>query len=77
MTRRAPKRGADRPPDMHHPAADWDQFGYKPSPNTPLLRCWCGAAWLDDDEGRHAHRVVFSHQPKPAEPSSPPKETSP
>ena len=34
---------------------------------TPLLRCRCGAAWLDDDEGRRAHDVVFGHQPETRE----------
>lgn len=30
-----------------------------------LLRCCkCGANYIDTDEGRHAHRVVFGHQPK-------------
>lgn len=47
----------------------------------PLLRCWCGAAWLDDDEGRRAHDVVFGHQPEtreaPArEPANPEGDTS-
>jgi hypothetical protein len=49
------------------PAADWAAREYQPGPAAPLLRCRCGAAWLDDDEGRHAHRVVFLHQPRARE----------
>lgn len=53
----------------HRPAqpADWAAAQYRPGQGVPLLRCQCGAAWLDDEEGRHAHRVVFSHQPRPCE----------
>jgi hypothetical protein len=54
------RRGAHQP-------ADWAALAYRPDPRTPLLRCRCGAAWLDDDEGRHAHRAVFGHQPSPRE----------
>jgi hypothetical protein len=58
----------------HRPAApaDWDRP--QPAEGTPLLRCRCGAVWTDDDDGRHAHRVVFSHQPRPREPARPPQE---
>jgi hypothetical protein len=43
----------------------------------PLLRCHCGAAWLDDDGGRHAHQAVFGHQPRTPEPGKTPKEIQP
>ena len=37
-------------------------------PGPPKLRqCWCSGYWLDDDEGRHAHSVVFLHQPETRE----------
>jgi hypothetical protein len=38
----------------------------------PLARCRCGGVWHDDDDGRHAHRVVFGHEPRPPpEPAKP------
>jgi hypothetical protein len=37
----------------------------------PIARCRCGGVWHDDDDGRHAHRVVFGHQPRPPEPAEP------
>jgi hypothetical protein len=59
-------------------AVNWDALGYRPAEGTPLLRCCrCGAAYLNDDPGRVAHVAVFGHSPKPAEPASPPKETTP
>ena len=50
-----------------------------PDPGPPkLLRCAsCNGYWLDDDEGRHAHRVVFLHQPRLPEPVRPPEEAQP
>jgi hypothetical protein len=51
------------------PPADADAAGYRPDPSTPLRRCACGGYWTDDEPGRHAHRVVFSHEPEPANPS--------
>ncbi len=45
-----------------------------PAGGVPLLRCHCGAAWLDDDGGRHAHQAVFGHQPRTREPETMPPE---
>jgi hypothetical protein len=50
---------------------DWDALGYRPDPAVPLLACRCGAKYLDDYEGCHAHRVVFLHDPKTREPNRP------
>ena len=68
---------------MTAPQARQSANGQVPAPprpdpgKPPLLRCRCGAAWLDDDEGRHAHRVVFGHQPRTAEAARPPEEAQP
>gem|GEM_PF-3047024 len=60
---------------MSRQAANGQVPPLQPDPGPPKLeRCWCGAAYLDDDESRHAHSVVFLHQPNTRE--SPPKETS-
>ena len=64
-------------PNGHRPGpppapADLDAAQHQPGPGTPLLRCACGGYWLDDEPGRHAHRAVFGHQPRPREPARPP-----
>jgi len=46
-------------------AADWAAMQYRPAPGTPLLTCWCGAVYLDDQPARAAHRTVFGHHPAP------------
>ncbi len=50
-----------RPPPPAEPTA--------PGPAGQLTRCACGAAWFDDEPGRHAHAVVFGHQPKSRQPT--------
>ena len=65
-----------RPEPPHRPA-DWSALQYQPAAGTPLRRCRCGAVWTDDEPGRQAHIAVFAHSPRPAEPASPPKETTP
>jgi hypothetical protein len=66
MTARQSANGHRRR-DAHEPA-DWAALAYQPAEGTSLLRCRCGAAWLDDDEGRAAHDTVFGHRPKPGQP---------
>jgi hypothetical protein len=64
-------------PDPPHATTDWTRLQYQPT-GAPLLTCArCGAKWIDDDPGRQAHITVFGHSPKPAEPASPAKETTP
>lgn len=51
------------------PPPDW-AVHYQPT-SAPLLACsrhGCGAKYLDDDGGRHAHQAVFGHQPRQSEP---------
>jgi hypothetical protein len=60
MTRQSASRHRPRP------ASGWAALQHQPS--GPLLRCRCGAAWTDDDGGRHAHQAVFGHQPRQSEP---------
>jgi hypothetical protein len=55
-------------PGPPHQTIDWDAADYQRDPRTPVLACRCGAKYLDDEAGRHAHRVVFAHQPKAREP---------
>jgi hypothetical protein len=56
------------------PASGWAALQHQPAQGGPLLHCQCGAAWTDDEEGRHAHRAVFLHQPKPRQTISSPQE---
>ena len=56
---------------------DWSAYQYQPDPATPLRRCTCGAAYLDDAPSRNAHLVVFGHRPHRTEPAEPAKETQP
>ncbi|MGH3162564.1 MAG: hypothetical protein ACRDOC_11805 [Streptosporangiaceae bacterium] len=63
----ARQAGNGRRPDPPPQPADWDAAQYQPDTRTPLLTCRCGAKWTDDEPGRHAHRVVFSHQPRQRE----------
>lgn len=62
MTGRARAKG--RRAEPQHAATDWAAVQYQPTEGTPLLRCWCGAAFLADEPGRQAHAVVFSHRPR-------------
>lgn len=67
MSARQSANGRSPPPAPAEPTA--------PGPAGQLTRCACGAAWLDDEPGRHAHAVVFGHQPKPREPAEPAQPT--
>jgi len=62
----------------HRPArpADWTALQYQPAEGTPLRRCGCGAAYVDDEPSRQAHVAVFSHSPRPAEPARPSAEST-
>jgi hypothetical protein len=68
VSARQPANGRSPPtaPAEHAPTA--------PGPSTALRRCACGAVWLDDEPGRHAHRAVFGHQPRPREPAETPQQ---
>ncbi len=70
MTARASANGHRAEPP--HRPVDWSAVGYRPAEGTPTPRCWCGGVWIDDEAGRHAHRVVFLHEPRLPEPA--PKE---
>jgi hypothetical protein len=50
---------------------DWSAVSYRPAEGTPLRRCACGGAYVDDDPSRVAHVAVFGHSPRPAEPAKP------
>jgi hypothetical protein len=77
VTARQATANGHRPQPPHRPA-DWNALGYRPAEGTPSRTCCrCGARYLDDEPGRAAHITVFGHSPKPAEPASPPKETTP
>jgi hypothetical protein len=52
-----------------HEPAGWAALAYRPAEGTPLLACRCGARYLDDEPARAAHRAVFGHQPRSAEPA--------
>ncbi len=60
-----------------HRPADWSAVGYRPAEGTPVKRCACGGAYLDDDPSRAAHVAVFGHSPRPAEPATTPREDPP
>lgn len=66
MTGRA--RAEGRRAEPQHAATDWS-VQYQPDPSTPLLRCWCGAAFLADEPGRQAHLAVFGHRPRSTKPA--------
>jgi hypothetical protein len=57
---------------------DWS-VQYQRDPSTPLFRCRCGGAWLDDEAGRAAHVAVFGHPPRQmrAPAGQPPPEAAP
>lgn len=57
--------------------ANWKALQYEPAEGTPLLRCGCGAAYLDDEPGRRAHVAVFAHSPRPSEPATTTPEEGP
>ena len=65
VTARQPVNGHRASPPGR--TTDWAAFGYRPDPRTPLLRCRCGGAYLDDGPSRAAHRTVFGHQPREPE----------
>jgi hypothetical protein len=73
MTRRRPPSREDGP----RPPVDWSALQYQPAEGTPLRRCACGAAFVDDEPSRVAHIQVFGHSPRPAEPASTPREDPP
>ena len=56
-------RGPRRAPQP----VDWAAAQHQTGPAAPLLHCQCGGYWLDDEPGRHAHRVVFLHSSSPRE----------
>jgi hypothetical protein len=55
--------------EPQHAATDWSAVQYQPAEGTPLLRCWCGAAFLADEPGRRAHLAVFGHRPRSSKPA--------
>jgi hypothetical protein len=56
---------------------DWTAVSYRPAEGTPLRRCSCGGAYVDDEPSRVAHVAVFGHSPRPAEPATTPREDPP
>jgi hypothetical protein len=71
MSRQSANGRAPAPPRP----ADWKALQYEPAEGTSLLRCACGAAYLDDEPGRRAHVAVFAHSPRPSEPARPQEST--
>jgi hypothetical protein len=56
---------------------DWAAVSYRPAEGTPVRRCSCGAAYVDDEPSRAAHVAVFGHSPRPAVPATTPEENPP